>query len=755
MDFYKIFKILNGAQSSWQVALAIVFGMISAFLPLFTIINLILIIIAFSLNIPIVIFLFSSALFSILAAFLDPVFASVGYEILTNISLNNIFTSMYNQAVFLWSSYNNTIVMGSFIVSLILFYPSYLIFKILIEKYRVILEKKFKDSRFFSFLNPFTKEKIKKKPGLFRPIGLIFILSIIAIISAIILLLIDPIIKFTLEYTLSKATKSKVYISSVNSSITNTSLDINNIIIKSKKSSDDSSIKNIHIKLDSNKLLHKNINITFIQIQDIILKTSIDTNSKTNALTTIDELKKEDTSKKSSIKLPSIDELLAKEDLKSLKEAKQIQKDINLIYAKYKDFDKSKFDKKRLDELKNRALLLKDEIKNISKISQIEHILEESKAIKEELEKLNNEISDIKKDYDVDKQIIKEHISTIKTLPAQEYNHLKDKYTLDQNGALNFVQTYLIPNSKEYIKEAIKYYNIAKPYIFSDDEDEDIKRYKGQTIVFTKDFVQPSFVIEKIIGNSKVNDFSSDFKILNISSNPRLYKKIISLDVVGTNRFYKNATIRITHDELTKIAHTKIKANITDYRKNKYSANKKLSLNNLSLNSKLDASIKEYKYLTLINNTKIKKTNMSYNSNGKKMDNIIKNILSNIHGFDLNYKVNGTIEHQNISLNSNLDKKINLGVKYELKKELKKYKAKLKSKINEKFKKELGTNISDKNFEEIQNIISSFGKDGFSLNSISKSSLLKEIKHKEEAKAKKKAKQKAKEKLKNKLKSFF
>ncbi|MEA1983036.1 MAG: TIGR03546 family protein, partial [Campylobacterota bacterium] len=120
------------------------------FLPLATPINFLLLFIAFAINIPLAVFFLMSVLFAGLALLLDPVFATLGYEVLNTPALKETFTSMYNYAPTLWTSYNYTILMGSLLISLPLALTMFPILNRLIDKYRDVLEAKFKDSKYFS-----------------------------------------------------------------------------------------------------------------------------------------------------------------------------------------------------------------------------------------------------------------------------------------------------------------------------------------------------------------------------------------------------------------------------------------------------------------------------------------------------------------------------------------------------------------------------------------------------------------------------
>ena len=211
MDILKLLKALNSAQSSWQISLAIILGMISGFLPLTTPLNFLILFIAFTINIPLGIFFLMSLVFATLGLLLDPVFAMLGYEVLTNDGLSSIFSAMYNYMPTLWSSYNYTIVMGSTIISFLLAFPLFFILNSFIDKSRNYLEAKFKDSKYFSWLNPYSEEKLTKKPGVVRWWGSAIFVVIVGIISTFLLFIIDPIIKFGLEYSLSKATGKTIY----------------------------------------------------------------------------------------------------------------------------------------------------------------------------------------------------------------------------------------------------------------------------------------------------------------------------------------------------------------------------------------------------------------------------------------------------------------------------------------------------------------------------------------------------------------
>lgn len=132
----KLLSILNSETEPGQISIALCLSMIIGFTPVFSLHNLFIILLVLVIKANLSAFFFGWAVFSGIAYLLDPLFHIIGYYVLTMPSLNDIWTSLYNMTLFRLENFNNTIVMGSLLVSLILFVPAYFLFNILIRKYR-------------------------------------------------------------------------------------------------------------------------------------------------------------------------------------------------------------------------------------------------------------------------------------------------------------------------------------------------------------------------------------------------------------------------------------------------------------------------------------------------------------------------------------------------------------------------------------------------------------------------------------------
>ncbi len=132
----KILRVLASEDSPMQISMAIALALVMGLTPLFSLHNLLVLIILLSFRINLGAFLLAWAFFSGLAYLLDPMFHNLGMTILQHSALQNMWTEMYNSAFWRLTSFNNTIVMGSFVAAMLAFIPMLLILNFLIRRYR-------------------------------------------------------------------------------------------------------------------------------------------------------------------------------------------------------------------------------------------------------------------------------------------------------------------------------------------------------------------------------------------------------------------------------------------------------------------------------------------------------------------------------------------------------------------------------------------------------------------------------------------
>jgi uncharacterized protein (TIGR03546 family) len=132
----RIFKILNSETEPFQISLALCLAMIAGLTPLWTLHNLVVLLLVLVLRVNLTTFLVAWLGFSGIAYLLDPLFHVIGLHLLTYDAMQGVWTLLYNSFVWRLSNFNNSIVMGSLVVALALFLPVFILTRRVIDKYR-------------------------------------------------------------------------------------------------------------------------------------------------------------------------------------------------------------------------------------------------------------------------------------------------------------------------------------------------------------------------------------------------------------------------------------------------------------------------------------------------------------------------------------------------------------------------------------------------------------------------------------------
>ena len=136
-------QILRSGQTPRQIAAGFALGSMIGLMPFLTLQGffLWLLILIFDVNLSAA--LLSATLFTLIAYLFDPLFHALGYFFLTDVSaLQGLWTSLYNAPIAPLTRFNNTVVLGSLLCSIVLFFPVYLGMRRFVLAYRSHLHAK-------------------------------------------------------------------------------------------------------------------------------------------------------------------------------------------------------------------------------------------------------------------------------------------------------------------------------------------------------------------------------------------------------------------------------------------------------------------------------------------------------------------------------------------------------------------------------------------------------------------------------------
>ncbi|MNJ96877.1 hypothetical protein D3C87_146110 [compost metagenome] len=146
-QLFNFFKLLNSDNGTNQLAYGMALGLILGFAPFFSIQTILVFALIFIFRVQIGAAFMSAFFFKFVAYLFDQPAHYLGKAVLENESLRPLFVTMYNVPFVPMTRFNNTIAMGSMIVSLILFPFAVVAFKIMILKYRATVVARFKGTK--------------------------------------------------------------------------------------------------------------------------------------------------------------------------------------------------------------------------------------------------------------------------------------------------------------------------------------------------------------------------------------------------------------------------------------------------------------------------------------------------------------------------------------------------------------------------------------------------------------------------------
>ena len=132
----KLIKVLNSETDPGQISLGLCFGLIAGLTPLVSPHNILVLFLVMVIRANLSAFIFSTLMFSGVAWVFDPALSRLGLALLEAPALEGLWTALYNITIFRMDNFNNSIVMGSIVVSLVLFVPCFIAFNKLIFAYR-------------------------------------------------------------------------------------------------------------------------------------------------------------------------------------------------------------------------------------------------------------------------------------------------------------------------------------------------------------------------------------------------------------------------------------------------------------------------------------------------------------------------------------------------------------------------------------------------------------------------------------------
>ena len=161
-----LIQALHSEGTPGQLAAGMALGAFLGLTPLLSLHNAVIFALIVMLNVSFAGAMLGWALFVPIGFLLDPLFDRIGHALLFTSSLTPVWTSLYNMPVMPLTNFNNTVVLGSFVFTLVAFVPLYLILRWAVARYRATIGERVRQSKWYRMV---TASKLYNVYRLFRP----------------------------------------------------------------------------------------------------------------------------------------------------------------------------------------------------------------------------------------------------------------------------------------------------------------------------------------------------------------------------------------------------------------------------------------------------------------------------------------------------------------------------------------------------------------------------------------------------------
>ena len=700
MDFFlKIFKALNSAQQPWQVTLSITLGMIAGLTPLSGTQTLFILFIVFLLNIHIGLFFAASALFAGIGYLLDPVMEGFGYTLLHLEPMQELYTTWYNIGLIRLSHFNNTLMMGATVISLLLAVPLFLILNIVISLYRDKIANFLNKSKWLSRLGIF-KVKNKKDP-IFRWWGAGLYLVVVGAVAGLLLLVIDPALKWGIEKAASKSLKKDVKVAGVTTHLLEGRVLINRFEVPSDNEDIDSfSIEKIAFSINTEALLYSKAHIKLMQVQEIGFDTPATLKKvygKTAYKTKVKQEKKREAAaeakeEKSTLKMPSITlptpkELLAKSDLKSQKVYEEAKEELKVLKEKWQKIQKEQLSQDVLERYKQEYKQMKADAKS-KDAKKLLALAKKIKNYKKRLQAEKDAYLSLKEQYLADQKRVKFLLNEIKNAPQEDYKKLKATYTLDGSGGINLFGLLFSEKVAHYLREGRKYYAMVEPYLQSDEEEAPaVPRGEGRWIKFREYTPSPDLWIAKTKFSGSRNGHHFEGEVDDIADSQKALGRPLTCSLKGNSDKVQGLLLKGVDNRLGESVVDSLDFSAERVAMQTLSL-KKIKIDNSHLGIRGSMQLVDTKALDSKAVLHFKDADISLESLHGKGAAMMGDMLKQIHAFDVDVKAKGNWLSPAITVRSDIDAKLSRAFKKVMAKEIVKYRKELKVLLNKEWKKQ-------------------------------------------------------------------
>ncbi len=529
--------------------------------------------------------------------------------------------------------------------------------------------------------------------------GLIAFILIFALLVGGGVLFAESIVQSMIESTLTDINGAKVDIASVQINYSPVSLSVNDIQIADAARPMTNSIQIARARFAMSggdlllgKLIIDDMSLTGIRV-DTPRKRSgaLPKTKKTQA--PVDDEKTLFDFDLPDIDLPDVGEALKQEPLKSEKLVDELNLDVDKTRQQWKATRDDIKDQKRWDSLKARYEKIRRDFKG--DFAQKLDAIKDAKQLRDDLKKEMERIRNARRQFNTDSERLENAFKAVKAAPKQDIERIKQKYKLDNLNTGNIAELLFGAQAAEYLSLARTWYRRIKPYIESDEEEQEAVRFEGEDIVFREFNPKPGFYVRKVAIDAEIPRGRFAGSMTDLSSDQSVSKKPTRFKLAGQDMRHRDSEELSGEFNYVKKdrGYSQFEYRIKAYQLRDFdiSKSKKLALNmssglmDLSLSSRIQSG-------RINGNTDIDFSKVNFKAGTRSsgaVTRMLATAFSDIHRFNIEATFGGNLKDLDMDLKSDLDNQIGHQFKAQIDARKRQFEQDLKARIDKKLREPL------------------------------------------------------------------
>lgn len=378
--------------------------------------------------------------------------------------------------------------------------------------------------------------------------GLVAFIVIFAVMAVIWLVLVDWIAEKAIETAGTRAVGAKVDVVSVDVTLFPAGAEVTGLAVTDpdQPMNNAVAIKRLHAAIELPPLLRRKMIVNDLRIEGLQFNTA---RSKSGALPrTRRKTETEDSSKippwlaeicgakpAARFSIPSVDDILSREPLQSLEQAKDIQSKIDTAQASWQDRLKDLPSQKDLEAYSARI----EKLKGGGGLANLLGSANEAKTLHDDIRKDLKQIQKAQESFKAELQSLKKQTADLARAPALEARRLQQKYALSAQGAANLSRTLFGPQvcgwwyKVHYWYQRISPYLERKPAKSGEPETVTPVRGKGTDVRFAETHPLPDFLIRQVHVDAQLETGKFTGQMADITSQPHILGKPLTFKFLG------------------------------------------------------------------------------------------------------------------------------------------------------------------------------------------------------------------------------